>query len=134
MNELQTIYDFLGRLLGWYVGGTDGFVYALIIFIAVDYITGVLCAVVEKNLSSKIGARGIVKKIMIMLLVGVAHLLDIHLFNQGTVLRTVVISFYMANEGLSILENAISIGLPVPQKLKDVLASVREKNNKKEEK
>jgi toxin secretion/phage lysis holin len=123
----------VGGFLGWYLGGMDGFIYALIAFVVVDYITGVMRAVVEKKLSSRIGARGITKKVAIFLIVGIAHLTDVYLLADGNALRTAVIFFYASNEGISLLENAAVIGLPVPVKLKEALAQLRKgKNNGKE--
>ena len=124
----QTAFVGLGALLGWYLGGLDGFLYALIAFVVVDYITGVLRAIVEKKLSSRIGAHGIAKKVAIFLVVGIGHLIDTYLIGgMGAPLRTAVIFFYIANEGVSLLENATAIGLPVPDKLKDVLAQLHGK-------
>jgi toxin secretion/phage lysis holin len=115
---------FLGWFLGWFLGGLDGLIYALIAFVVVDYVTGVLRAVVEKKLSSRIGAHGIAKKVAIFLLVGVAHMLDTHFLGNTGALRAAVICFYLSNEGVSLLENATAIGLPIPEKLKDVLAQL----------
>lgn len=124
----QTGFAGLGGLLGWYMGGLDGFLYALIAFIAVDYLTGVLRAVVEKRLSSRIGAKGIAKKVAIFLVVGIAHLADTYLLGgTGAPLRTAVIFFYISNEGISLLENTVAIGLPVPDKLKTILAHLNGK-------
>jgi toxin secretion/phage lysis holin len=127
----ETAIAALGGLLGWFIGGIDGFLYALIAFVVVDYLTGVLRAVVEKQLSSRIGAKGIAKKVAIFLVVGIAHLADVYLLGDGAVLRTAVIFFYIANEGVSLLENASAIGLPVPPRLKDVLAQLHEKEETK---
>ena len=125
----QTGFAGLGGLLGWYLGGLDGFLYALIAFIAVDYLTGVLRAVVEKRLSSRIGAKGIAKKVAIFLVVGIAHLADTYLLGgAGAPLRTAVIFFYISNEGISLLENTVAIGLPVPDKLKTILAQLNGKD------
>jgi toxin secretion/phage lysis holin len=124
----QSGFAGVGALLGWYLGGLDGLLYALIAFVAVDYITGLLRAVVEKNLSSRIGAKGIAKKVAIFLVVGIGHLIDTHLLGgTGAPLRTAVIFFYIANEGVSLLENATAIGLPVPEQLKNVLAQLHGK-------
>jgi len=129
---VQTAFAGLGGFLGWYLGGLDGFLYALIAFVAVDYITGVLRAIVEKQLSSRIGAHGIAKKVAIFLVVGIGHLIDFYLLgSDGAPLRTAVIFFYIANEGVSLLENATAIGLPVPDKLKDVLAQLHGKDETK---
>lgn len=125
-NWIQTALAAIGAFMGWFLGGLDGFLYALIAFVVIDYITGVLCAIIDKNLCSKIGAKGIIKKILIFALVGVGHILDTYILGfagntDGSVLRTAVIFFYLSNEGISILENAAHIGLPIPEKLKDVL-------------
>ena len=121
-----------GGFLGWFLGGFDGLVYALTAFIAIDYITAVIRGVIEKNLSSRAGAVGILKKIMILLLVGMANIIDIYLVRSAnSPLRTAVIFFYTANEGISILENACAVGLPVPEKLKGVLAQLRGVKNTK---
>jgi toxin secretion/phage lysis holin len=100
--------------------------YALVAFVVLDYITGVMLALLEKRLSSDIGARGIFKKVMIFCLVGVAHIIDSNIIGDGSVIRTAVIFFYLSNEGISIVENASKIGLPIPEKLKNVLAQLRE--------
>ncbi len=128
-NLTQTAFAAIGGTLGWYLGGLDGFLYALIAFVVVDYITGVLRAIVEKKLSSRIGAHGIAKKVAIFLVVGVGHLIDTYLISgAGSPLRTAVIFFYIANEGVSLLENSAAIGLPVPEKLKEVLAQLHGKD------
>ena len=125
---IQAAIAAIGGTLGWYLGGLDGFLYALITFVVVDYITGVLRAIVEKKLSSRIGAHGIAKKVAIFLVVGIGHLIDTYLLGgTGAPLRTAVIFFYIANEGVSFLENATSIGLPVPAKLKDILAQLHDR-------
>ena len=115
-----------GRILGWAMGGFDGFLYALVVFVAVDYVTGLMAAAVEKKLSSGVGFRGIFKKIVVFCLVALGHILDTHIIQNGSAVRTAVIFFYLSNEGISILENAARIGLPVPEKLKGVLAQLRE--------
>mgnify|MGYP002251636406 CR=1 FL=1 len=117
----------IGVLVGEFLGDFDHLLYALVVFIAVDYITGVLCAVLEKNLSSEIGFQGIVRKVAIFLLVGVANVLDVHIIGSGCVLRSAVIFFYISNEGISIIENAAQMGLLVPQKLQDMMYSLRDK-------
>lgn len=124
-NWIQLAFAAVGAFLGWFLGGYDGFLYALITFVTVDYVTGVLCAIVDKKLSSEIGAKGIFKKVIIFVLVGIAQILDTQILsiagNNGGVIRTAVIFFYLSNEGVSILENASHIGLPIPEKLKEVL-------------
>ena len=120
---LQTVMTAIGGWLGWFLGGWDGLLYALVAFVTIDYITGVLCAIVEKKLSSAIGMRGIVKKVRIFMIVGVAHILDSVIGSSGVV-RTATLIFFMSNEGLSLLENACRIGLPVPPKLKEILSQL----------
>ncbi|QHQ61440.1 holin [Anaerocolumna sedimenticola] len=128
-NWVQLALAAIGGFLGWYLGGLDGFLYALIAFVAVDYLTGVLCAIADKKLSSEIGARGIFKKVLIFVLVGVAHILDTQILggNSGA-LRTAVIFFYLSNEGVSLLENSAHLGLPIPDKLKAVLQQLHGRN------
>lgn len=124
---VQSAIAAMGGWLGWFLGGFDGFLYALITFVVVDYITGIMVAIIDRRLSSVIGARGIFKKILIFILVGIAHIIDSRLIGDGSVIRTAVIFFYLSNEGISIIENASRIGLPIPQKLKDVLAQLNGK-------
>jgi toxin secretion/phage lysis holin len=133
-NWIQVAFAAVGAFLGWFLGGQDGFLYALLAFVAIDYITGVLCAIVDKKQSSEIGARGIFKKVLIFVLVGVAHILDTQILgsfgDNGGALRTAVIFFYLSNEGVSILENAGHIGLPIPEKLKEVLRQLHGRDEK----
>ena len=126
-NMIQIAFAAIGGWLGWFLGGCDGLLYALIAFAVVDYITGVMCAIADKKLSSEVGFKGICRKVLIFLLVGVANLLDVYVLGEAAVLRTAVIFFYLSNEGVSMLENAGRLGLPIPQKLKDVLAQLHQK-------
>lgn len=130
-NLIQTGFVASGGLVGWYLGGVDPSLYTLLAFVVVDYITGVLRAVNEKTLSSRIGTKGITKKVLIFLLVGVGHMLDVQL-GTGNVLRDAVIFFYISNEGISLLENAVAIGLPVPEKLREILQQLHEKKEETE--
>jgi toxin secretion/phage lysis holin len=125
-NGIQVGITAVGGFLGWYLGGMDGLIYALIAFVVTDYLTGVMCAVINKKLSSEVGARGIFKKVLIFALVGVGHIIDSQIIGNGSILRTAVIFFYLSNEGISIIENAAVIGLPVPEKLKAVLQQLRD--------
>jgi len=125
-NWVQAAFAAIGGFLGWFLGGLDGFLYALIAFVAIDYLTGLMCAIADKKLSSEIGARGIFKKVIIFALVGVGHIVDSQVLGQAQTIRTTVIFFYLTNEGISILENAAALGLPVPEKLKEVLARLHE--------
>lgn len=125
----QAVFASIGGFLGWFFGGYDGFLYAIIAFVITDYITGIMCAVLDKNLSSEVGFRGIFRKILIFMMVGIGHLIDTQLIGNGSVLRTAVIFFYLSNEGVSILENAGRIGLPIPKKLIDILTQLKEKGD-----
>lgn len=127
---IQTAFTVLGGLLGWFLGGFDGFLYALVALMVADYITGVMCAIVEKKLSSEIGFKGIFKKVLIFVLVGIGQMIDTNLIGDGSVLRTAIIFFYCSNEGVSMLENAGRLGLPIPEKLKDILAQLHNKGGK----
>lgn len=128
-TNLQLIIAVVGGWVGWFLGGTDGFLYALIALVVIDYITGVMCAVLEKRLSSEVGARGIFKKVLIFMLVGIGSIIDRQIIGDGSVLRTAVVFFYISNEGISIIENSGRIGLPIPQKLKDVLEQLKTKGD-----
>ena len=135
-NMIQFAFAAIGGWLGYFLGGCDGLLYALIAFVVIDYITGVMCAINDKTLSSEVGFRGICRKVLIFLLVGIANILDIHVIGTGSVLRTAVIFFYISNEGVSLLENASHLGLPVPKKIKGVLEQLhdRAEDDDKEEK
>lgn len=132
-NMTQVVIAGIGGWLGWFLGECDGLLYALIAFVVIDYITGVMCAVVDKNLSSEVGFRGIFKKVLIFLLVGIGHLLDAQVIGTGSVVRTAVIFFYISNEGVSLLENAGHLGLPIPSKIKVVLEQLHERAEREEE-
>lgn len=123
---MQAAFTVIGGYLGWFLGGFDGFLYALIVFVWIDYLTGLMCAVIDKRLSSEIGAKGIFKKVLIFALVGLGHMLDTQVLGDGSAIRNAVIFFYLSNEGISILENATHIGLPLPRKLKAVLKQLNE--------
>lgn len=126
-SYIQITFAALGGFLGWFLGGMDGFLYVLITFMGIDYITGVMCAIADKNLSSEVGFKGICRKVLIFALVGVGNILDVYVLGDGSVLRTAVIFFYLSNEGISLLENAAHIGLPIPEKLKEILAQLHNK-------
>jgi len=101
--------------------------YALIAFVVIDYITGVMCAIINKQLSSEVGFKGIFRKVLIFLLVGIANIIDVQVIGTGAVLRTAVIFFYISNEGVSLLENAGHLGLPIPEKIKTVLEQLHDR-------
>ena len=129
-NFIQLIFAAVGGWLGWFLGGCDGLLYALIAFCIIDYLSGVACAISDHNLSSQIGFKGIFKKVLIYLLVGIGHILDTQVIGSGSVLRTAVIFFYLSNEGVSLIENAAHLGLPIPEKLKDVLEQLHDRAEK----
>ena len=129
-NMVQLVFTVIGGWLGYFLGGCDGLLIALVIFAAVDYITGVMCAINDQKLSSEVGFRGICRKVLIFILVGIANILDVEVIGTGSVLRTAIIFFYLSNEGVSLLENAAHLGLPVPQKLKDVLEQLHDRAEK----
>ena len=130
-NWIQVAIAATGGWLGYFLGGWDGFLYALLAFVVIDYITGLMCAVLEKKLSSEVGFRGIFKKVLIFSLVAIGHIIDKSVIGDGYLIRTAVIFFYLSNEGVSILENAAHIGLPVPQKLKDILEQLHNRTEDK---
>ena len=131
-NTTQFLFAAVGGWLGWFLGGCDGLLYALIAFVVIDYITGFMCAVLDKRLSSEVGFKGIFKKVLIFALVGMGHILDTHIIGSGSVLRTAVIFFYISNEGVSLLENATYLGLPVPKKIKLILEQLHDRSEKED--
>ena len=132
-NVIQFVFTAVGGWLGYFLGGCDGLLYALLAFVVIDYITGVMCAINDKALSSEVGFRGICRKVLFFLLVGIANILDVNVIGTGSVLRTAVIFFYISNEGVSLLENASHLGLPVPQKIKEVLEQLHNRAEDKED-
>ena len=132
-TTIQVVFAGIGGWLGWFLGGCDGLLYALLAFVVIDYITGIMCAVVDKKLSSEAGFKGIFKKVLIFALVGIGHSLDTRVIGSGSVMRTAVIFFYLSNEGVSLLENAAYLGLPIPQKLKSVLEQLHDRAEKEDE-
>ena len=132
-NTIQLIFAGIGGWLGYFLGGCDGLFYALLAFVVIDYVTDVMCAITDKKLSSAVGFKGICRKVLIFLLVGVANILDLHVIGTGSVLRTAVIFFYISNEGVSLLENAGHLGLPIPAKIKTVLEQLHDRAEKEEQ-
>ena len=126
-NVAQMVFAAVGGGIGWFFGELDGFFYALLAFVVIDYLTGVMCAIADRSLSSEVGFRGSFRKVLIFVMVGAGHILDAQVIGSGDALRTAVIFFYISNEGVSLLENAAHIGLPVPEKLKDVLAQLHDR-------
>ena len=132
-NLCQFLFTAAGGWLGYFLGGCDGLLIALVLFAVADYITGVMCAVADKKLSSEVGFKGICRKVIIFMLVGIAHIIDVNVIATGSVLRTAVIFFYLSNEGVSLLENAGHLGLPIPEKLKIVLEQLHDRSEKSDE-
>ena len=128
-NMIQLIITAMGGWLGYFLGGCDGLLIALVLFAVVDYLTGIMCAVVDQKLSSQVGFKGICRKVLIFLLVGIANIIDVQVIGTGSVIRTAVIFFYLSNEGVSILENAAHLGLPIPETLKAALAQIHDRTS-----
>lgn len=131
-NTIQFVFAAVGGWLGYFLGGCDGLLYALIVFVVIDYITGVMCAITDRKLSSAVGFKGICRKVLIFLLVGIANVLDVQVIGTGSVLRTAIIFFYISNEGVSLVENAAHLGLPVPERIKNVLEQLHDRAEKEE--
>ena len=132
-TRLQIAITGIGGWLGYMLGGLDGLLIALVVFITIDYITGIMCAVIDKKLSSAVGFKGIFKKVLILMLVGIANVIDVHVVGTGSALRGATVCFYLSNEGLSILENTVHLGLPVPEKLKEVLSQLHNRDEKEKQ-
>ena len=126
-TRIQVLFSLLGGALSALVGGMDSLMIVLLACMLIDYLTGVMHAILEKQLSSAVGFKGICKKVLIFVLVGAAHLLDLHLLGGTGALRSAVICFYLSNEGISLLENAARIGLPIPDALREVLTQLHAK-------
>lgn len=131
-NMIQFVFSAIGGWLGYFLGGCDGLIYTLVLFVVADYITGVMCGISDKKLSSGIGFKGICRKVLIFILVGAANVLDVYVIQSGCVLRTAIIFFYISNEGVSLLENATHLGLPVPEKLQLVLQQLHDRDRNSE--
>lgn len=114
-NVVQMVFAAVGGWLGYFLGGCDGLLYALVAFVVIDYITGVMCGIADRKLNSEVGFKGI------------ANILDVNVIGTGSVLRTAVVFFYISNEGVSLLENAAHLGLPVPEKMKKVLEQLHDR-------
>ena len=132
-NTIQLVFTAVGGWLGYFLGDCDGLIYTLLAFVVLDYVTGIMCAIVDKRLSSQIGFKGLFKKVLIFALVGVGHLLDVQILGAVGVLRTAVIFFYLSNEGVSLIENAAHLGLPIPAKLKAVLEQLHDRAEKEDD-
>ncbi|WP_027631272.1 phage holin family protein [Ruminiclostridium cellobioparum] len=131
LDKAKIIFALSGGVFGWLFGAFDSLIYALIAFVAIDYITGVLVAIHNRTVSSETGFKGISKKVMIFALVALGNIIDQNIINSGSSIRTMIIMFYLSNEGISIIENAGKIGLPLPQKLKAILRQLNKSDNSK---
>lgn len=127
---IKVIFAVFGGWIGMFLGGWDGPLLALVALITIDYITGVMCGIVEHRLSSEIGFKGIFRKITMLMLVGVGAMLDAYVVRTGDVVRTAIIFYYISNEGVSLIENAARLGLPVPPKVRNILESIKEEGKK----
>lgn len=125
LEFIKAILATIGGYVAWFLGGFDGVLIALCVFALVDYMTGVIAAIIEKRLCSKIGFQGVAKKVLMFFMVGIAAILDVYVLGGQSPVREVVIVFYIANEGISIIENSARLGLPVPKKLIDVLEQLK---------
>lgn len=126
LTVLPRCFAVLGSVVGFLLGGFDGYLYTLLGLILIDYLTGLVLAAAKRQVSSQIGFVGIMKKMLILVMVALGHLLDVNLLGGGAALRTAVIFFYAANEGISITENLAALGFPMPQQLKRVLKQLSE--------
>lgn len=133
-NTIQLIFAAIGGWLGYFMGGCDGLLYALVTFVVIDYLTGIMCAISDHTLSSQVGFRGICRKVLIFLMVGIANIIDVQVLNTPGVLRTATVFFYLSNEGVSLLENAAHLGLPVPDAIKAVLEQLHNRGNSADQK
>lgn len=137
MSKIQIIIDSIagavGAVLGFMYGEVTGLFWALIAFMALDYITGVVVASIEKRLSSEVGFRGLAKKFLILVFVAVGHIADTYILGGTPAAMSAVMLFYIANEGISIIENAAALGLPVPKKLTSIMEQIRNKSESEEE-
>lgn len=131
-NGIQIVFTMIGGWLGYFLGGCDGLLIALVMFVVMDYISGIMCAIADKTLSSEVGFKGICRKVLIFVLVGIANILDVQVIGTGSVLRTAIIFFYISNEGISLLENAGYLGLPIPEKIKTVLEQLHDRAEREE--
>lgn len=132
MSKIQIIINSIagavGAVLGFMYGEVSGLFWALIAFMATDYITGVVVAAINKQLSSEVGFKGLAKKLMILVFVSLGHIADMYVLGGTPVAMSAVMLFYIANEGLSIIENAGNLGLPVPKKLKDIMVQLKKES------
>lgn len=134
MTKIQAIIDTVaataGAVFGFLYGEVTGLFWALIALMALDYVTGVIIAIISKKLSSAVGFKGLAKKLTILVFIAMGHIIDTYILGGTPALMSAVMLFYFANEGISIIENAVRLGLPVPEKLKDILEQIKKEGDK----
>lgn len=134
--KLQTIYDMvaatIGAALGFLFGEVTGLFWALLAFMVLDYVTGIINAVISRTLSSEVGFKGLAKKFVILIFVAVGHIIDTYILGGTPAIMSAVMLFYLANEGISIIENAARLGLPVPKKLVEIMEQLKKKSEEEE--
>ena len=132
MEKLGSVYNgilaFLGAVVGFLFGDMRGCLVALLCFIILDFITGVLTGIVEKNLSSEVAWRGIIRKLIEILIVSAAHIFDKYVCGSGDIILTAVCFLFISTEGISLLENAARLGVPIPKKLVEALSQLKIKS------
>ena len=133
LSFIQMIFTEIGRGISRLIGGFDGLIYALLIFVALNYVAGLMYAVMDRKISREIIFKGIFLKVLIFFLVVASNILDVEVIKNGSVLRTVVIFFYIGSEGISLLKNARRLGLPIPVKMLDILEQLHNKSGERNE-
>lgn len=131
-HAAQVAASIVGGWIGWYLGDANGLLIALLCLITLDYISGVMVAIKNRRLSSAVGFVGICRKLLMLALVGVCNIIDTQVIGSGAAFRTLGIIYYMSNEGISIVENAAALGLPVPKKLTDFFQQLKSKSEEDE--
>lgn len=126
LDKLIKLIAYVGSFLAYLLGGYDGLMRSLLIVMCIDYLTGIASAIYNKQLSSKIGVKGIIKKIAFLGAVALSVVIDNMLGQSGTI-RTMVIYFFVANDGISILENLGEMNIKLPKKLMDTLIQLEKK-------
>ena len=136
MTKWQAAIDgtaaFFGALFGFFFGEAGGLLYVLTAFMVMDYITGLIAAGIAHRISSEIGFKGLAKKLLILAFVSMGHILDSFVLSGTPAVMSAVMLFYIANEGISIIENAAQLGMPIPKKLKMLLEQLKDSDEKED--